>query len=78
MANLHVANTGEDVPDNPMRPPHPPAPPAPDVIPVRDPQRPEHPDPVREPPGERPPVATSEPRAAAWQPPSVRSSTLSA
>ena len=45
---------------NPNRPPvPPPLPPPPDVVPVRDPLRPEHPDPVREPPGDKPPVAAA-------------------
>ena len=43
--------------DVPNRPPPPPPRPGPDVVPVEDPQRPEHPDPVREPPDNRPPVS---------------------
>ena len=46
------------IPENPDRsPPMPPAP-APDVVPVRDPQSPEHPDPIKEPPTHQPPVST--------------------
>mgnify|MGYP000689239908 CR=1 FL=1 len=36
----------------------PPMPPAPDVVPVRDPQSPEHPDPIKEPPTHQPPIST--------------------
>jgi hypothetical protein len=35
----------------------PPPSPAPDVVPVRDPLRPEHPDPVKEPPTHEPPIS---------------------
>jgi hypothetical protein len=52
------------IPDNPNRPP---ARPPPDVVPVHDPLRPEHPDPVREPPGDKPPIAAARPPAEAWQ-----------
>ena len=49
------------MPDNPNRPPPMPSPapaPAPDVVPVRDPHSPEHPDPIKEPPTHQPPVST--------------------
>jgi hypothetical protein len=48
----------------PDRPVPIPPPPAPDVLPepirdpARDPTRPEHPDPVREPPQDRPPIVS--------------------
>ncbi len=47
------------IPDtNPNRPPPPLPAPAHDVVPVRDPMRPEHPDPVKEPPTHEPPIST--------------------
>lgn len=46
------------IPDNPNRPPMPPPAPAPDVVPVRDPHLPEHPDPIKEPPSHQPPIST--------------------
>jgi|GEM_PF-3253398 len=46
------------IPDtNPNRPPPIPPAPAPDVVPVHDPLRPEHPDPVKEPPTHEPPIS---------------------
>ena len=57
--------SGAGVQDPPSRPPSPsppsPSPPSPDRMPepIRDPHLPEHPDPVREPPSERPPVAAT-------------------
>jgi len=54
------------IPDrNPNRPPPMPPAPAPDVVPVRDPMRPEHPDPVKEPPTHEPPISTVMRRDAA-------------
>jgi hypothetical protein len=57
-----------DVPDHPERPP--PPPPAPDGLPtpVRDPVRPEHPDPVREPPSDKPPMSMEVAAVAAMTP----------
>ena len=53
------------IPDqNPNRPPPMPPAPAPDVVPVRDPMRPEHPDPVKEPPTHEPPISTARRRDA--------------
>ena len=46
-----------DIPNRPPPPPPRPPAPSPDIVPVHDPLRPEHPDPVREPPGDKPPVA---------------------
>jgi hypothetical protein len=46
-------------PENPNRPPPMPPSPSPDVVPVRDPQLPEHPDPIKEPPTHQPPVSTT-------------------
>ena len=56
---LHLDHTEPPViPDtNPNRPPPMPPAPAPDVVPVRDPMRPEHPDPVKEPPTHEPPIS---------------------
>ena len=42
---------------HPNRPPPPPPSPAPDVVPVRDPALPEHPEPVKEPPSHEPPIS---------------------
>ena len=42
---------------NPNRPPPLPPERAPDEAPVRDPLRPEHPDPVKEPPTHEPPIS---------------------
>ena len=59
-------NDAQDPPSCPPSPPLPspsplPSPPSPDRTPepIRDPHRPEHPDPVREPPSDRPPMAVA-------------------
>ena len=54
----HSEPPGTSDPHPDRAPPMPPAP-APDVVPVRDPLRPEHPDPVKEPPTHAPPISTS-------------------
>ena len=62
----------QDPPSRPPSPPLPsPLPPSPDRTPepIRDPHRPEHPDPVREPPSDRPPVAVTFARIKARQRP---------
>ncbi len=67
--SLHLDHTEPPVmPDtNPNRPPPLPPAPAPDVVPVRDPLRPEHPDPVKEPPTHEPPISARRRRGGPGQ-----------